>query len=88
MADGTSERAAERPEPATDPELLEREMMLVDQVIGLEARIAELSAGTRLTPSEQLGVEHQIAEMRRSVEWRAGRLITLPARVLRRVWPR
>lgn len=80
MADGTGEgRRSE-----TEYDRLERELTLVDRVIGLEAMVAELSSGTRLTPSEQLGVEHEIAAMRRSPEWRVARLITLPARVLRR----
>ena len=63
----------------------ERQLALVDRVIGLEARVAELGAVTTLTPTEQLRAEQQLSRLRDSPAWRIGRAATLPARAARRV---
>ncbi|MEO8908024.1 MAG: hypothetical protein ABI310_08105 [Microbacteriaceae bacterium] len=62
----------------------ERQLALVDRVLGLEAQVAELGAVTTLTPTEQLRAEQQLQRLRDSPAWRIGRAATLPARVARR----
>lgn len=69
-----------RPEPS-----VERELALVDRVLGLEARVAELSVSSSLHPSEQLLVEQELARLRSSVTWRTGRIVSAPLRVALRV---
>lgn len=62
----------------------ERELALVDRVLGLEAQLAEQSVTFALTPSEQLRAEQQIARMRSSLGWRVGRIVAAPATLLGR----
>ncbi|MGO4105195.1 hypothetical protein AB4Y63_14670 [Leifsonia sp. YAF41] len=64
---------------------LERQLALVDRVIGLEAQLAELAIADSLTPTEELAAERQLVLMRHSSAWRMGRLITAPARVAQRI---
>ncbi|MBC7591903.1 hypothetical protein [Lacisediminihabitans sp. H27-G8] len=64
---------------------LERQLELVDRVKGLEAQLAQLSAGAVLTPSEQLSAEQQLLALRESLPWRVGRAVTIPVRVAGRV---
>jgi hypothetical protein len=80
-----SERWESPAEVPTTPEHLaaERQLALVDRLIGLEAENAQLAVSTALAPSEQLRVEQQIARMRASFEWRVGRVVTAPFRALR-----
>lgn len=82
-----SERWESPVEDPTKPEHLEaeRQLALVDRLIGLEAENAELAVSTALTPSEQLRVEQQIGRMRNSLEWRVGRVLTAPVRAIRRL---
>jgi hypothetical protein len=63
----------------------ERQLALVDRIIGLEAQVAELGAVTTLTPTEQLRAEQQLSRLRDSPAWRIGRAATLPVRAARRV---
>lgn len=63
---------------------LERELALVDRLLGLEAQLAEQSLTFALTPSEQLRVEQQIGRMRSSLNWRVGRLVAAPVTLLSR----
>jgi hypothetical protein len=63
----------------------ERQLALVDRVIGAEAHAAEVGAVSSLTQTEQLRAEQQLQRMRDSPEWRIGRLATMPARLARRV---
>jgi hypothetical protein len=63
----------------------ERQLALVDRIIGLEAQVAECGAVTTLTPTEQLRAEQQLQRLRDSPAWRIGRATTLPARLARRV---
>lgn len=56
----------------------ERELALVDRVLGLEAQLAEQSVDFGLTPSEQLRAEQQIDRMRASLGWRVGRILSAP----------
>jgi hypothetical protein len=63
----------------------ERQLALVDRIIGLEAQLAELAAVSTLTPAEQLRSEHQLQQVRSSLTWRVGTAALLPARLLRGV---
>jgi len=69
---------------AAELDAARRQLALVDRMLGLEARNAELAIATRLTPSEQLAVEARLERMRSSASWRVGRVITAPVRMLRR----
>lgn len=62
----------------------ERQLSLVDRVLGLEAQLAELSIVFDLTPSEKLRAEQQIDRMRSSLGWRIGKVIAAPALIMRR----
>jgi hypothetical protein len=62
----------------------ERQLSLVDRILGLEARVAELSVEFDLAPEEKLRAEQMIQRMRSSLEWRIGRIVALPALVVRR----
>lgn len=57
----------------------ERQLSLVDRVLGLEAQLAELSIVFDLIPSEKLRAEQQINRMRSSLGWRIGKVIAAPA---------
>lgn len=63
----------------------ERQLALVDRIIGLEAELAELAIASSLTPSEQLGAERQLIRLRATTAWRIGRLATAPVRIAKRV---
>lgn len=67
---------------------LEHQLELVDRVTSLEAQLAQLTAGASLTPSEQLSAEQQLLALRESLPWRVGRIVTLPVRVVGRVFRR
>jgi hypothetical protein len=73
-------------EPAASGRLLplERQLELVDRVKSLEAELAQVSAGRDLTPSETLSAEQQLLELRRSLPWRVGRVLTFPVRAVQR----
>jgi hypothetical protein len=62
----------------------ERQLELVDRILGLEAQVAELSISTTLTPSEQLRVEQQLARTYTSVTWRVGSVVAAPLRLIGR----
>ncbi|WP_394769519.1 hypothetical protein [Lacisediminihabitans sp.] len=62
----------------------EQQLELVDRVKGLEAQLAQVAASRQLTPTEQLSAEQQLLELRRSLPWRVGRVVTIPVRVLQR----
>jgi hypothetical protein len=72
---------------ATDPEFdrYQRELALIDQVIGLQAALAQESV--RNSPSRQRveALEAEIKAIKRSVTWRVGRMVTTPMRIARRV---
>lgn len=63
----------------------QRQLALVDEVIGLRAALAQ--EAVRNSPArhrvEQL--EAEIWALRRSTTWRLGRLMMLPVRLLRRI---
>jgi len=65
----------------------ERQLGLVDRVLGLEAQVAQLSIarqqGTDPSQAGRLAVE--IADMRGSLTWRVGSLVTKPANRLARL---
>ncbi len=61
---------------------LEQQLILVDRVKSLEARLAE---GRHLSPTAQLDAEQQLIAMRASLPWRVGRVVTIPLRVLQRL---
>lgn len=66
----------------------QRQLALVDQVIGLQAALAQECV--RNSPSRQRveELEAEILALRRSVTWRVGRLIMSPIRMLRRSFRR
>jgi hypothetical protein len=66
----------------------ERQLALVDRVLGLEAKLAEAAVVTTLTPTEQLRTEQQLATLRASLAWRVGRAATAPMRAGRSVFRR
>jgi hypothetical protein len=66
-------------------ELAEQQLALVDRIIGLEQQVKELQAARLLSPSEAIAVEANLNGMKSSLTWRAGRIVTLPVRVLRYV---
>jgi len=59
---------------------IEQHLELLDRVIGLEQQVTELKAANVLGPTETIAVERNLAAMRSSMTWRAGRLVTLPIR--------
>lgn len=63
---------------------LEQQLALVDRVKSLEAQLAQLSGGRRLSPTAQLDAEQQLIAMRASLPWRVGRVVTIPLRILQR----
>lgn len=77
----------ERPEARVtrEMELAEQQLALVDRIIGLEQQVKELQAARLLSPSETVAVEANLNGMKSSLTWRAGRIVTLPVRVLRYV---
>jgi hypothetical protein len=66
-------------------ESLERQLEFVDRIVGLEAELSEVSAATRVIPSEQLAIEHRLIEMQSSLAWRLGNAMTAPCRTARRL---
>ncbi|MBC7760636.1 MAG: hypothetical protein H7201_02320 [Candidatus Saccharibacteria bacterium] len=62
----------------------QRELALVDQILGLQAALAQ--EAVRNSPSRQRveQLEHEINALRLSTAWRIGRLILLPVRLVRR----
>jgi hypothetical protein len=78
-------RWSERPDVRVSPEvvLAEERLAFTDRFIGLEQQVKELQAASRLSPSEMVAVEANFAGMKSSLTWRAGRVVTLPVRVLR-----
>ncbi|MFC9559089.1 hypothetical protein [Agromyces sp. NPDC056965] len=77
----------DRPDSSLTPEeqTAEGRLELLDRVIGLEQQLQELQAANLLTPTEAVAVERNLASMRSSLTWRAGRVVTLPVRVVRYV---
>ena len=74
-----------RPGAALDPDerRVEERLELLDRVIGLEQQVKELQAANLLGPSETVAIERNLASMRSSLTWRAGRVVTLPIRAAR-----
>ncbi|MES2092839.1 MAG: hypothetical protein V4531_03375 [Actinomycetota bacterium] len=66
-------------------EQYQRELALVDQILGLRAALAQ--EAVRNSPSRQRveQLEYEINALRRSSTWRIGRLVLLPVRVARRL---
>ncbi|WP_308796745.1 hypothetical protein [Agromyces silvae] len=61
----------------------EQRLEYVDRIIGLEQQVRELQAAAILSPSETVAAERNLASIRGSATWRAGRAVMLPVRVLR-----
>lgn len=70
-------------ELSSDERLVEQRLELIDRVIGLEQQVRELQAANLLAPPESIAVERNLASMRSSITWRAGRVVTLPIRAVR-----
>lgn len=88
MSDASSTRwPDERPDALVSREavLAEERLAFTDRIIGLEQQVKELQAANRLSPSETFAVEANLAGIKSSLTWRAGRVVTLPVRVLRYV---
>ncbi|MBW4032811.1 MAG: hypothetical protein HIU88_09120 [Acidobacteria bacterium] len=81
MTDGWSESSRESPR-SRESDDYERELALIDRILGLEAQLAEQSVDFALTPSEQLRVEQQIARMRGSLTWRFGQIAATPLNIV------
>ncbi|MCU1415496.1 MAG: hypothetical protein JWN80_2836 [Microbacteriaceae bacterium] len=77
---------AEEAEEAGAPRALglEDQLALLDRVRGLEARLAEYSAGGR-APSNVLSAEQEVVRMQSSLAWRLGNAITRPSRIVGRL---
>jgi hypothetical protein len=87
VSDAPNARWSERPDVRVSPEavLAEERLAFTDRIIGLEQQVKELQAASRLSPSEMVAAEANLAGMTSSLTWRAGRIVTLPVRVLRYV---
>lgn len=74
-----------RPDSIVGPEakLAEERLAFTDRIIGLEEQVRELQTASRLSPTEMVAAEANLAGIRSSLTWRAGRIVTLPLRVLR-----
>ena len=70
---------------SAEAQLAEDRLAFIDRIIGLEQQVRELQAASLLSPSEAVAVEANLAGMKSSLTWRAGRIVTLPVRVLRHV---
>jgi hypothetical protein len=68
---------------SSEAELAEERLAFADRIIGLEEQVRELQAASRLNPSETVAIEANLAGIKSSLTWRAGRVVTLPIRVLR-----
>ncbi|WP_133411756.1 hypothetical protein [Agromyces badenianii] len=68
-----------------DVERGQRQLALVDRVIGLEAALAQASAVTSLSPVDHLTVEFELARVKSSRAWRVGRLVVAPMAIAGRV---
>lgn len=64
---------------------LEEQLTLVDRVRSLEAQLAQVTPGRRLSPTAQLDAEQQLIAMRASLPWRVGRVLTIPVRVIQSI---
>lgn len=86
-ADRNTRWPDERPDARVnrEMELVEQQLALVDRIIGLEQQVKELQAANLLSPSETVAVEANLNRITSSLTWRAGRIVTLPVRVLRYV---
>lgn len=56
---------------------------LRDRVIGLEQQLNEVVASQSADPSARVLAERELAQLKASVAFRVGRLVTLPVRVAR-----
>ncbi len=65
--------------------LAEERLAFTDRIIGLEQQVKELQAARRLSPSETVAVEANLANVKASLTWRVGLIVMLPVRVLRYV---
>ena len=70
---------------SAEAELAEDRLAFTDRIIGLEQQVKDLQAASLLSPSETVAVEANLAGMKASPTWRAGRIVTLPVRVLRHI---
>jgi hypothetical protein len=80
----------ERPSSVLSAEqlLAEDRLVFTDRVIALEQQVRELQAVPIRSGSEAAAIEASYATyaaLTSSVTWRAGRVVTLPVRVLRRI---
>lgn len=61
------------------PRVIERQLFLVDKILGLEAQLAEmLISRNQLHSSSSIPAETEVALMRASTTWKIGRAITRP----------
>lgn len=82
MSDGWT-TAKESPR-TSQSDAYERQLALINRILGLEAQVAELSIAFDLAPSQTLRAEQQIDRMRSSLGWRVGRVISAPVLLAKR----
>ncbi|MDQ2637704.1 MAG: hypothetical protein M3Y83_12590 [Actinomycetota bacterium] len=87
MSAAPNARWSDRPDVRVSPEALlaEERLAFTDRIIGLEQQVKELQAASRLSPSETVAVEANLANVKASLTWRVGLIVMLPVRVLRYV---
>ena len=89
--DGTADTAWTATESAPGGHRIlspEQQLQLIDRVKSLEAQLAQAAGARVLSPTEQLDAESLVLELRASLPWRVGRIVTLPVRVLQRLFAR
>lgn len=74
----------------TDPGFLsyERQLALVDEVIGLRAALAEEASRNSATRVDVEAAEARAAAFQKSTTWKVGRLILAPLRLASKAFPR
>jgi hypothetical protein len=71
------------PSGGDDFDRYQRELALVDQVIGLQAALAEESARNSPSRIHVDELEDELSALKRSATWRVGRALLAPLRVAR-----
>lgn len=83
----SSPNGADGAQPAADRFVLdaERQLFLVDRIIGLEAELARIKDERETYDDRVEAAEAELVKLTSSYTWRAGRKVTGGARWLRRV---
>lgn len=81
MTDPASDEPRRSAEHSLSPE---QQLELIDRVKSLESELAQVIVTRAVTPTEQLDAELRVVELRTSLQWRVGRIVTIPVRVVER----